>query len=104
MERGEFTAVALSIVSVVGLAVGLTMPHLVESQQNSSPSWLQYLPDFVELAKKLEPVVVNISTTQAVRRTQSSPQPFGQPQPPTNPFGHPFGGNDPLSEFWRRFF
>ena len=103
MEQRKFTAVAVSIVAVVGLAIGLTLPHVVNSQQDRVPSRLQHLPDFVELAKKLEPVVVNIST-QAVKPAQSSPQPFGLPQPPTNPFGEPFGGNDPFSEFWRRFF
>jgi serine protease Do len=60
------------------------------------------LPDFVGLAEKLAPVVVNISTTQgATKRPQR-----GQPSPPSDPFGgqDPFGGNDPFSEFWRRFF
>jgi serine protease Do len=45
------------------------------------------LPDFVGLAEKLGPVVVNISTTQIIK------------EPPT-----PFGREDPLAEFWRRFF
>lgn len=45
------------------------------------------LPDFVMLAEKLEPVVVNISTTQIIKEA------------PT-----PFEREDPLAEFWRRFF
>jgi len=52
------------------------------------------LPDFVNLAKKLKPMVVNISTTQVSegRGTQE--------------FGSPFGGgeDDPFNDFWRRFF
>jgi serine protease Do len=45
------------------------------------------LPDFVTLAEKLGPVVVNISTTQIIKEA------------PT-----PFEREDPLTEFWRRFF
>ena len=54
------------------------------------------LPNFVELAQKLEPAVVNISTTQAATRQSTPGHPFGEQ--------NPFGGNDPLNEFWRRFF
>lgn len=50
------------------------------------------LPDFVALAKKLGPAIVNISTTQ-VSEQRDVPQ-----------FGSPFGEQDPMNEFWRRFF
>lgn len=50
----------------------------------------QGLPDFVSLAKKLKPVVVNISTTQVSGGAQG--------------FGSPFGEEDPYGDFWRRFF
>ena len=53
----------------------------------------QGLPDFVNLAKKLRPAVVNISTSQVGG---------GGGQPPSHP--SPFGEEDPFSEFWRRFF
>ncbi|MFQ5542642.1 MAG: trypsin-like peptidase domain-containing protein, partial [Candidatus Binatia bacterium] len=49
------------------------------------------LPNFVGLAKRLTPVVVNISTTQASGG--------GQQVIPS-----PFGEQDPFGEFWRRFF
>lgn len=52
----------------------------------------QGLPDFVSLAKKLRPVVVNIATTQVSEGGE-------QPQ-----LGGPFGQDDPSNEFWRRFF
>lgn len=49
------------------------------------------LPDFVALAKRLKPVVVNISTTQVSEGgVQGFPSPFGE--------------DDPFSEFWKRFF
>jgi serine protease Do len=85
--------------------LGLNLPHTAQAQQNR-PAKFSALPDFVQLAEKLGPVVVNISTTQAVKRSQSSPQPFGRQQPAPEPFGEesPFGGNDPFSDFWRRFF
>jgi len=50
----------------------------------------QGLPDFISLARKLRPVVVNISTTQVSEGVQG--------------FGSPFGEEDPFGEFWRRFF
>lgn len=50
------------------------------------------LPDFVNLAKKIKPIVVNISTTQVSEGR--GPQEFASP----------FGEDDPFNEFWRRFF
>ena len=47
------------------------------------------LPDFVALAKRLKPEVVNISTTQTATE-QEGPDPFDK--------------NDPFGEFWKRFF
>jgi serine protease Do len=87
--------------------LGLNPPHVAEGQAQKKPSRFTELPDFVQLAEKLAPVVVNISTTQAAKPAQSSPQPFGRQQPGPDPFGgeSPFGGgDDPFSEFWRRFF
>ena len=70
------------------------------NEPNAAQTELAPLPNFVQLAEKLEPVVVNISTTQAMKPAQSSPQ-----QPGADPFGQsPFGENDPFGDFWRRFF
>jgi serine protease Do len=86
--------------------LGVHNPRAVEAQTQAQPSRFKALPDFVELANKLAPVVVNVSTTQAAPQGESSPQPFGRQQPGPEPFGResPFGGDDPFSEFWRRFF
>ena len=79
--------------------VGFNSPHVAEGQ--NKPSRFADLPNFVELAEKLAPAVVNVSTTQAVKdRAQPSPQPFGRQPPGSDPFSR----NDPFSEFWRRFF
>src|SRR5574342_697931 len=50
------------------------------------------LPDFVALAKKVKPFVVNISTTKASEGR-------GQQE-----FGNPFGEDAPFNDFWKRFF
>lgn len=47
-------------------------------------------PDFVTLAKKLRPVVVNISTTQVSEGSETSAGPSRE--------------EDPSGDFWRRFF
>ena len=56
----------------------------------SKDSQIQTLPNFVHLAEKLAPVVVNVSTTQKAARQQN-------PNMPLDP-------NDPFSQFWGRFF
>ena len=48
--------------------------------------------DFVALARRIGPSVVHIATTQTIR-----------PNGP-NPFGGGGSGDDPLEDFWRRFF
>lgn len=50
----------------------------------------QSLPDFVALAKRLKPVVVNISTIQHSGSGEASPAPLGE--------------EDPFSDFWKRFY
>lgn len=50
-------------------------------------------PDFVDLAKKLKPAVVNISTAKIIKPRRQ----YQRPSPPTF-------GNDPLQDFFERFF
>ena len=98
-------AKGLMIVALVSLLVGLGMSGGLDWLsggrvinlwgQTSSPEVRttptpQGLPDFVLLAKKLKPVVVNISTTQVSEGGQG--------------FGSPFGEEDPFGDFWRKFF
>ena len=49
------------------------------------------LPDFTELVEKQGAAVVNISTTQVIRGSKRSAQPF------------PFDEDDPMAELFRRF-
>src|SRR6266480_3948197 len=94
------------VVALVSLAIGLGISgsldwlapsravNLLGDPGNNDSRNPGGLPDFVNLAKKMKPLVVNISTTQ-VGEGRGSPQEFG------SPFG---GDEDPFNDFWRRFF
>src|SRR5919109_463092 len=62
--------------------------HNTAAQEAKPITTPQGLPDFVSLAKKLKPEVVNISTTQNTKELDV-PSPFGE--------------NDPFGEFQKRF-
>jgi serine protease Do len=91
-------AVLVALVSlVVGLGISGSLDWLSPSralmeEQAADVRPANPLPDFVTLAKKMRPVVVNISTTQ-VSESRGEPE-----------FGSPFGDEDPFNDFWRRFF
>ena len=91
-------AALVALVSlVVGLGISGSLDWLSPSRAligESAPEGRtgNALPDFVALAKRMRPVVVNISTTQ-VNESR------GQQE-----FGSPFGDDDPFNDFWRRFF
>jgi S1-C subfamily serine protease len=89
----------------IGAQVG---PLWTESQPQPVPN-IQ-APNFVKLAERLKPAVVNISSTQTVKEERSGfrgspfPQPFGE-RGERNPFQEFFerffGGNAPPREFRR---
>jgi serine protease Do len=91
-------AVLVALVSlVVGLGISGSLDWLSPSralmeERATDVRPPNTLPDFVTLAKKMRPVVVNISTTQ-VSESRGEPE-----------FGSPFGEEDPFNDFWRRFF
>jgi serine protease Do len=100
---GNVSLKGAALVALVSLVVGLGISGSLdwlspsralmgESAPDIRPP--NTLPDFVALAKKMRPVVVNISTTQVSESR-------GQQQPE---FGSPFGEDDPFNDFWRRFF
>ena len=80
---------------VIGFGVGVGTSHgglssgNTAAQESKPATTAQGLPDFVALAKKLKPEVVNISTTQT---------------PKEQDLADPFSQNDPFGEFWKRFF
>jgi hypothetical protein len=85
---------------VIGLGISASLGWLAPSRavnfmgDAGSPEsrFAGGLPDFVSLAKKMRPVVVNISTVTV------SEGRGGQE------FASPFGEEDPFNDFWRRFF
>jgi serine protease Do len=101
---GNVSFKGVVLVALVSLVVGLGISgaldwlapsravNLLGESGNSDVRTSGGLPDFVSLAKKMRPVVVNISTTQMSEAR--GPQEFGSP----------FGEEDPFNDFWRRFF
>jgi serine protease Do len=93
-EKGKImrnTIIVLMLFLVTGIGFGCSGGKTAGSEgflarSGSSPS-----ADFVTLAKKLQPIVVNISTTQMAA---AQPAPRGRPNPE----------EDPMEEFLERFF
>jgi len=85
---------------VIGLGISASLGWLTPSRAvnfmgdagNPESRTTGGLPDFVSLAKKLRPVVVNIST-MTVSEGRGGQE-----------FASPFGEEDPFNDFWRRFF
>ncbi|HEX3034251.1 MAG TPA: DegQ family serine endoprotease [Thermodesulfobacteriota bacterium] len=67
---------------------------LTKENRDSETAGVKELPSFAGLIKKLEPSVVNISTTSVISRR-------GLPFPQ---FPSPFGEEDPFGEFFEKFF
>ncbi|MGH7853419.1 MAG: DegQ family serine endoprotease [Candidatus Binatia bacterium] len=61
----------------------------------ASADAIRSLPNFVELAKRVGPSVVNVSTTQVRRMAQGAPAPFGQGDPRNDLLERFFGGRIP---------
>ncbi|MDR0528023.1 MAG: DegQ family serine endoprotease [Zoogloeaceae bacterium] len=71
-------------------ALGVFLCFSVSAPAQMSGAPARALPDFADLAERQGQVVVNISTTQIVRRSGSLP-------------GFSLDENDPMNEFFRRF-
>ena len=87
--------------ALLGIVLFFPFGHLVSSAHGANAASVQTVRtsqrlSIAEVAEKTMPAVVNISTTQ---KTANLPR-FSFPQP--NP--HPFRGDDPFEEFFRRFF
>jgi serine protease Do len=89
----------VALVSIVSLLAGMTLWSAIEHFQPglqsahgasaaASASATQGLPDFISLAKRLGPSVVNVSTSQTAGLAQNRPGP----------------GNDQMEQFFERFF
>lgn len=76
--------------SVDGYRFGFGRAQAAQGPSATGLGLAQSLPDFISLAKKVGPSVVNVATAQVRSSTQEG---MG-----------PFGGQDPMSQFWERFF
>jgi serine protease Do len=99
-----FGVMAVALLGLV-LAFGLEGTLNLATEAQGAPFWTQLppgqslavqAPDFADLAARLNPAVVNISTTQAIREPRRRSQPL--------PFPSPFGERDPFEQFFRQFF
>lgn len=103
--RGGVSVKGVVLVALSCLAIGLGVSagldwlapsravNLLGEPANPDSRLVTGLPDFVILAKKIRPSVVNISTTQVSEGRGGAQE-----------FGSPFGEEDPFNDFWRRFF
>jgi serine protease Do len=87
--------VSSAICVLAGVGISDAIDHSQSNGQakqvaSAAPVTTQSLPDFATLAKRLGPSVVNVSTTQIRKTAQGVPSPFES--------------DDPMSQFWQRFF
>jgi len=93
----RFTVKHIFTVSFISLFAGATLllaPLGQTAHAQKEPNVMRGLPDFADLVESAGPAVVNIRTTEKVR-VQQHPQVPGMPE---------LDENDPLYEFFRRFF
>jgi serine protease Do len=86
-------AVIFTLFLITGIGLGCSgrnTDHSAGFFANSGAAPSRGSPDFVTLAKKLQPIVVNVSTTQMA----AEPAPRGRPNPE----------EDPMEEFLEKFF
>ncbi len=105
---GRIGAAALAVALSVATALPTLAPMPAAAQNRANPP----LAGFADLAERLLPAVVNISTTQTVRAERggpgAGPQAPGQPGQPPGRRGGPeipqFPPGSPFEEFFKEFF
>jgi len=99
-KQKSITISSLVLGSLLCLLAGVSISSAIDHYQATgrmaavanapAPAVSQGLPDFATLAKRVGPSVVNVSTTQVRKAAADVPSPFD--------------GDDPMSQFWQRFF
>jgi len=88
-----------ALCSLVGASIGSAIENYPAAGRTvpvaASADAVRSLPNFTELAKRLGPSVVNVSTTQVRRMAQGAPAPFGQGDPRNDLLERFFGGRIP---------
>ncbi|HKY08539.1 MAG TPA: DegQ family serine endoprotease [Candidatus Binatia bacterium] len=101
--RKAVSFASLVAVGAVGVLAGASIGGAIDNQPAASrsapvaasPDAVRSLPNFTELAKRVGPSVVNVSTAQTRRMTQGMPSPFGQGDPRNDFLERFFGGRIP---------
>ena len=101
-KRKSMSVFSLTLASAVGLLAGATVSGWTEDHTGkdsrgpvAAADPVRSLPNFTGLAKRVGPSVVNVSTTQMRRETQSVPSPFGPGDPRNDFLERFFGGRTP---------
>jgi serine protease Do len=99
-KQKSITISSLVLGSLLCLLAGVSISSAIDHYQATgrmaavanapAPAVSQGLPDFATLAKRVGPSVVNVSTTQVRKAAADVPSPLD--------------GDDPMSQFWQRFF
>ena len=102
--KKNVSVTSLVVGSVVAVLAGATVTGAIDNNYGSKNSTLlvaaaadpiRSLPNFTELAKRVGPSVVNVSTTQVRRPAQGQPSPFGPGDPRNELLERFFGGRIP---------
>lgn len=90
------TGCALCMIAGAGIGVAIEKPlNGRTAAVAASTEAVRTLPDFAELAKRVGPSVVNVSTTQLRRMAEDVPSPFGEDDPRNDLLERFFGGRIP---------
>jgi serine protease Do len=90
------TGCALCMIAGAGIGVAIEKPlNGRTAAVVASTEAVRTLPDFAELAKRVGPSVVNVSTTQLRRMAEDVPSPFGEDDPRNDLLERFFGGRIP---------
>jgi serine protease Do len=102
-SKRSFSVSSLAVGSALCVLAGAGIGGALENNQAAgravavaaSTEASRSLPNFTELAKKVGPSVVNVSTTQVRRMAQDVPSPFGPGDPRNDLLERFFGGRIP---------
>jgi len=102
-SKRSFSVSSLAVGSALCVLAGAGIGGAIENNQAAgravpvaaSTEASRSLPNFTELAKKVGPSVVNVSTTQVRRMAQDAPSPFGPGDPRNDLLERFFGGRIP---------
>ena len=102
-SKRSFSVSSLAVGSALCVLAGAGIGGAIEDNQAAgravpvaaSTEASRSLPNFTELAKKVGPSVVNVSTTQVRRMAQDVPSPFGPGDPRNDLLERFFGGRIP---------